>query len=96
MLSEKYVGIETELYEKKRELEVQNIEISSLKSKCQKYDALFRKYEIENRDMRVQVMKGVEDNTNLYKSHVQEQSKSNSMRIKVEGLEQGLLTLSDG
>lgn len=40
-------------------------------------------------------MVGIEDRTSLFKHSQTEQSKISSMLVKVEGLEQGLLSLSD-
>eukprot|EP00347_Sterkiella_histriomuscorum_P015060 403358461 len=93
-LSEKNIQIEQLYYQNKRQIELKTIELSQFKSKCKKQEDQLKKLQDENRDLRRSVLAGIEERTALFKHSQTEQSKISSMKLKVDGLEQGLLTLS--
>ncbi len=52
-----------------------------------KNEDLIKKLQDENRDLRKQVMIGIEERTSMFKHSQTEMSKISSMLVKVEGLE---------
>ncbi|CDW74048.1 UNKNOWN [Stylonychia lemnae] len=94
-LTDKHVQIEQLYFQNKRLLELKNVELSSFKAKCKKQEEILKKIEDENRDLRKQVFNGIEERTALFKHSQTDQAKISSMVVKVDGLEQGLLALSD-